>query len=90
MVACADGQAYAKSTILMLKSATFIFAPSQFNNCVYYVTRQDLFHYCRIKWAYFCNSQKYNNILRTEDISENTTRGYFVLTWLIFAGLVTN
>ena len=56
---------------------------------MYYITHQNLFHYCRIKWAFFCNVQKHNNILRTEDVSESTTRGYFVLAWLIFAGAVT-
>ena len=55
-----------------------------------YVTHQNLIHYCRIKLTFFCNLQKQNNILRTEDISENTSRGYFALTWLIFAGPVTN
>ena len=44
-----------------------VFAPSYLSN---YLN----ISLCRIKWAFFCNLQKQNTTLGTEDMSKNTTR----------------
>ena len=41
------------------------------------LTYQNLFHYCRIKWAVFYNLLKWNNTLRNKNISKSTTQCNF-------------